>query len=277
MEASKSIQYKVGVFVSISLLLTLAFIIALGGDKAILHRTFTLKIKSADTGGLSNGSIIQISGITAGNVAGVDFDQNTNDVVVRLTIDRRFLGRITKNSVATLQTQGALGDKYILIRPGEPGGEPLKDQDYIPLEAAQDLISTLGRSGSKFEKIFDILENVDKLTMSLNQKDFAGNLAETARNLKSSTQSLQEILASVRGSDPKNNRLKVALDHMSSIFEKIDNGQGTLGGLVNDPTIHDDLKTILGGAKRSTILKYIIRQTIKNSDEDEQGKPDHKK
>jgi phospholipid/cholesterol/gamma-HCH transport system substrate-binding protein len=64
---------------------------------------------------------------------------------------------------------------------------------------------------------------------------------------------------------------------MSSIFEKIDNGQGTLGGLVNDPTIHDDLKTILGGAKRSTILKYIIRQTIKNSDEDEQGKPDHKK
>jgi phospholipid/cholesterol/gamma-HCH transport system substrate-binding protein len=274
MEAAKNIQYKVGVFVSISILLALAFIIALGGDKAVLHRTFTLKVKGNDTGGLSNGSIVQISGITAGNVAGVDFDANSNEVIVRMTVDRKFLGRITKNSVATLQTQGALGDKYILIKPGEPGGEPLKDQDFIGLESASDIISTLGRSGSRFEKIFDILDNIDRLTLSLNQKDFAGNLAEAAKNLKSSTQSLQTILGSA---DPKNNKLKQALDHVVSILEKIDSGQGSLGGFINDPTVHEDLKTILGGAKRSTILKYIIRQTIKNNDEEDKDKTDHKR
>ena len=272
----KGLEYKVGIFVAISVLLALAFIIALGGDKAVLHRRFTLKIKAEETGGLSSGSIVQLSGITAGNVTGVEFDGDTNKVIITLKVDRKFMGRITKGSTATLQTQGALGDKYVQIQLGPPSAEPLKDGDYLDIDAGSDFLSTLGKSGTRLEKAFQILDNVDKLTATLNQKGFAANLAETSRNLKSSTQALQEILASIRGTDPKNNKVKKSIDHIASILEKIDTGQGSLGGFINDPTVHEDLKTILGGAKRSTILKYIIRQTIKNGEAEEKEEPKHK-
>ena len=52
-------------------------------------------------------------------------------------------------------------------------------------------------------------------------------------------------------------------------MEKIDEGQGTLGGLINDPTVHDDLKTILGGAKKSKLLKFLIHQATKGGEEAE--------
>jgi len=265
METTKGLEYKVGIFVAISIFLTLAFIIALGGDKAVLHRSFVIKIKSDTTGGLSPGSVVQLSGINCGNVSGVEFAPESTQVVIILKIDRKFMDRIPTNSVATLQTQGALGDKYVLIKPGPLGGPPISDGSFINLDEGTDLISTLGRSGNKVEKIFDILENIDKMTLNLSQKNFASNLA-------SSSQSLQEILASIRTNDVRNNKLKKSMDHFESILEKIDNGQGTLGGLINDPTVHEDLKAILGGAKRSTILKYLIRQAVKGSEEEEQDR-----
>src|ERR1700677_5072610 len=110
MEAARGLEYKVGIFVAISICLTLAFIIALGGDKAVLHRSINIKIKTESTGGLSPGSVVHLSGINAGNVSGVTFDDKSNQVIVNLKIDRKFIDRISKTSVATMQTQGALGD-----------------------------------------------------------------------------------------------------------------------------------------------------------------------
>ena len=275
MENQKRLQYKVGIFVALSLLLCLGFIVVLGGDKAFFHRTITLKMKSADTGGLTVGSIVQIAGISCGNVIGLEFD-DSNKVVTTLRVDRKFLPRLTKGSLASLQTQGALGDKYVLIRPGPPTNEVVGDGDFIETEGTEDLISTIGHSGNKIEKAFDILDQVDRLTQTLNQKNFAGNLAETSRNLKTSTDTLQEILISIRGVDPKNGKLKKSLDHIESILAKIDSGEGTLGGLINDPTVHEDIKELLGGAKRSTVLKYLIRQAVKGGEEDEKEKAKQK-
>ncbi len=265
MESPRGLEYRVGIFVAISIFLTLAFIIALGGDKAIFHRTFTLKIKADNTGGLSPGSVVQLAGINCGNVSNIGFDPQSSQVVIELKVDRKFLGRITEDASATLQTQGALGDKFIMIRPGSAESRPAKNGDFLHLDEDSDLFSTLGKSGNKVEKAFDILDNVDKMTASLNKKNFAGNLA-------ASSLTLQEILASIKTNDVRNNKIKKSLDHIASILEKIDNGQGTLGGLINDPTVHEDLKAILGGAKRSTILKYLIRRAVKGSEEEEQEK-----
>jgi phospholipid/cholesterol/gamma-HCH transport system substrate-binding protein len=46
---------------------------------------------------------------------------------------------------------------------------------------------------------------------------------------------------------------------LNSILAKVDRGEGTLGLLLNDPTLYDDLKTLLGGAQRSAIVRTMIR------------------
>ncbi|NBT58027.1 hypothetical protein EBT16_04505, partial [bacterium] len=64
--------------------------------------------------------------------------------------------------------------------------------------------------------------------------------------------------------------LNEALSHLDSIMKKIDSGDGTLGSLVNDPTVYEDVKSVLGGAKRSSILKYFMRQFIESSDKEKE-------
>lgn len=53
---------------------------------------------------------------------------------------------------------------------------------------------------------------------------------------------------------------------LNSILSKIDQGQGTLGLMLNDPTLYEDLKVLLGGAQRSTVMRTLIRMAVDNAE-----------
>jgi phospholipid/cholesterol/gamma-HCH transport system substrate-binding protein len=53
---------------------------------------------------------------------------------------------------------------------------------------------------------------------------------------------------------------------LNNILSKIDSGEGTLGRLLNDPTVYEDLKLLLGGAERSLVVRSLIRLS---TDEDQ--------
>ncbi len=46
---------------------------------------------------------------------------------------------------------------------------------------------------------------------------------------------------------------------LNSILAKIDRGEGTFGLLLNDPTLYEDLKLLVGGANRSAVVRTMIR------------------
>lgn len=46
--------------------------------------------------------------------------------------------------------------------------------------------------------------------------------------------------------------------HLNSILGKVDAGEGTLGLLLNDPTLYEELKILVGGANRSTVVRSLI-------------------
>ena len=45
---------------------------------------------------------------------------------------------------------------------------------------------------------------------------------------------------------------------LNSILAKIDRGEGTLGLMLNDPTLYEELKLLVGGANRSTVVRTLI-------------------
>jgi phospholipid/cholesterol/gamma-HCH transport system substrate-binding protein len=53
--------------------------------------------------------------------------------------------------------------------------------------------------------------------------------------------------------------LQAVLVNVKQITDKINEGEGTLGALVVDPTVYERLVSILEGAQRSTILRFLIR------------------
>lgn len=58
-----------------------------------------------------------------------------------------------------------------------------------------------------------------------------------------------------------------AANDIKKITNKVAQGQGSLGLLINDPTVYEDLKTILGNVKRNRVLRALVRYSISNSDE----------
>ncbi len=65
---------------------------------------------------------------------------------------------------------------------------------------------------------------------------------------------------------------------IKSMTTKINKGEGSLGAIINDPTIYEDLKEILGNVKRNRILRELVRYSISNSEQvDKAGKPVEKK
>ncbi len=64
---------------------------------------------------------------------------------------------------------------------------------------------------------------------------------------------------------------------IKKITSKIASGEGSLGGLINDPTVYEDLRTILGNIKRNRILRALVRFAISNGEKlEEVGKPEEK-
>ena len=59
-----------------------------------------------------------------------------------------------------------------------------------------------------------------------------------------------------------------AATRVNAILKKVDDGEGTLGLLVTDPTLYEDVKRLVGGAQRSLVVRSLINFA---DDEEEEG------
>lgn len=70
------------------------------------------------------------------------------------------------------------------------------------------------------------------------------------------------------------NDLAQAASDVKGITTKVKAGEGSLGGIINDPTVYEDLKEILGNVKRNHVLRELVRMSISNAEKIEAaGKP----
>jgi phospholipid/cholesterol/gamma-HCH transport system substrate-binding protein len=60
---------------------------------------------------------------------------------------------------------------------------------------------------------------------------------------------------------------------LKRITSTVAHGEGTVGGLISDPTVYEDLRQVLGNVKRNRILRSLVRFSLNNREElDQVGK-----
>lgn len=55
---------------------------------------------------------------------------------------------------------------------------------------------------------------------------------------------------------------------LNSILEKIDEGEGTIGLMLNDPSLYEELQALLGGARRSLVVRSMVRMAADKAEDD---------
>jgi phospholipid/cholesterol/gamma-HCH transport system substrate-binding protein len=285
METSNIHQTRVGIFITIGIILISVSLFFLGGSR-VFKKEYRLKVQLSQIQGLAEGSLVSLAGINIGNIESIDFvssnilpsddlPSKNNKIELTLRLQASFQKQITKESTIEIRNQGALGDKYLYIEPGKIGGESLTQDSLIPTVPDNDILTMLSKNGDRAKTAFDVIEDIHKITLSLTNDNkiskILSALDTSSTQLNLTLKEGQKLLLDARGieSDSKS-KLANSIMKIDKILTKIDRGEGSLGALINDPTLHDQLKSLLGANRRSQSIKNLMRLSIeKKADEDE--------
>src|SRR5690606_8367847 len=103
----------------------------------------------------------------------------------------------------------------------------------------------------------------ETLISSRQFEDFIISINKSSKNLEKLTSELSQAQIA-----PSINSLNQTTKRLDSILTQVQTGPGTLHSMLYDDSLHEDLRALLGGAQRNKIIKYFIRESIKNSEND---------
>lgn len=258
---SKSNYVQTGIFVSLGLILFGMTFYFLSSDENIFSGRSRVYSYFKDTQGLMFGSTISFSGITIGNIKSIEYDEKKDLLKVEYTIKSSYLKFIKKDSVAQLKTAGALGDRFVFLSGGSPESPSIEPGDEIKAKAADDIFATIQEKIDGIPNLAGISEKLEALLLFLNSEE---GLKGNARELKLTLKEFRKTAAALN----KGNHTKNSLKRLDSILSKIDNGNGTLGKLISDPGLYNQVSGFLGGSESgSSYLKSMGRKSIEKAEE----------
>jgi phospholipid/cholesterol/gamma-HCH transport system substrate-binding protein len=133
-----NIETIVGVFL-ITGLVALAYLsVQLGGVSLFGTDQYKVTARFSNISGLTDNATVQIAGVIVGKVSLIDIDLDEYEAVVEMLIDPGV--KLQEDSIASIRTQGIIGDKYVKLTPGasdeliEEGGEILETEPTLVLE-----------------------------------------------------------------------------------------------------------------------------------------------
>jgi phospholipid/cholesterol/gamma-HCH transport system substrate-binding protein len=187
---------RLGAFIVGTLAILAAGVFIIGSKEYLFQSTYQLKTQFDNVAGLAVGADVQVGGVPSGTVHSIDLPHKPGDkVTVVMDLNKSTQQIVKGDSVASIETEGLLGNQYVSISFGSAGQAEVRDGDSI-------------RSDPPLE-MSDLLKKTNNI-------------------LNSSQQAIQNTT--------------LATAHLNSVSAKIDSGQGTVGALVNDRQLYNNLE-----------------------------------
>ncbi|WP_295675666.1 MlaD family protein [uncultured Mucilaginibacter sp.] len=231
---------KLGLFVSIGLLVLIFSFYIIGKNRNLFGSNFQLKVRFSNTSGLIVGNNVLYAGIQAGTVKNIEII-NDSTIEVLLTIDDKIKPFIKETAVASIGTEGLMGDKVVNISPAKVPGHGVKDGDVLATRNAinmDEMLLTLSKSNNNIATISEGLKTavtrVNNSTMweLLNDKGVVENARITLQNISKASANANEM---TKG-------LNLLVTHIKQ-------GKGTAGLLLSDTGMAGNLKEAVARIK----------------------------
>lgn len=137
-----ALELAVGTLVLAGLAAITFFALSIGGGALVGRDTYLVQARFTNTGGLSPGANVAVSGVGVGRVEKVELDDAFAAIV---TLRLRAAVKLPEDTMASIRTSGLIGDKFIALSPGG-ADENLEPGDLIvETESAVDLESLISR------------------------------------------------------------------------------------------------------------------------------------
>jgi phospholipid/cholesterol/gamma-HCH transport system substrate-binding protein len=138
-----SLELGVGVFVLAGLLAVGYLTIKLGKMEVLHGDYYTVSARFQNVTGLKAGSAVEIAGVAVGQVSGVAVNPQTFAAVITMKIRKGVA--LTDDTIASIKTQGLIGDKFVKLSPGGSGKNLKPGDTMVETESAVDLEDLISR------------------------------------------------------------------------------------------------------------------------------------
>lgn len=238
----KSRGAKVGIFIIIGVLLFAAGLFEIGNRNQVFQHHYTVYVDFANIDTITSGARVRVSGMNAGQVENVAIPKDPSSKFrLKLDVDDKFRNIIRENSIATIETEGMVGNKFVNIAKGtnaspdcQPGctlqtQEPFEISDL--LKQGKSLVQTVQGT------INDVQHHAD--TAIDNFAKVGSNVDGMVTSVRGKVQTIASNGAQITG-------------RVNAIVASVQQGKGTVGKLLSDPQMASDVQTTVAQAKQTT-------------------------
>ena len=240
---------RVGLFFILGLALIWVVFESLGHKPIFGDKGYELVARFESLKQLKPGDEIRMAGVKIGSVSATRLGDGAVEAV--LTIDTGI--EVPVDSIGRIAAAGLLGNSFLSLNLGTNSLGYYQPGDALQTVEALDLNDVLTKIGEFSEKMDGMMENLGGALSGLSGGEGEGIFA----NLNSLVEENRENLAST-------------VANLRSVSEKIDSGEGTIGRLLNDPALYDevlaavaDIRTASENASRLTADAADVFDTIR--------------
>jgi phospholipid/cholesterol/gamma-HCH transport system substrate-binding protein len=242
---------KVGIFLVVGLLLFAAGLFLIGNHNQVFASHYTIYTQFTNLDTLVSGAKVRVSGMDAGQVSGIGIPKQPGaQFRLKLDVDKKFRNVIRQDSVASIETEGMVGNKFVNIALGQsqsaecrgctlPSQEPFELSDLM--KQGKNLVQTVQGT------IQDVQHHADTAI------DNFSNVGQHADGMILAMRGNVERIAS--------NGAQIS-SGVNSIVTGVRDGHGTVGKLLTDQQMAKNVDATIANAK---LTSANIKQASENA------------
>ena len=122
--SKRNVEVVVGLVLSVGLVLLFISVIQThnlsrnsNSNEASDNKTYEIKARFDNVGGLTNDAMVKAAGVKIGNVSKIEYDSTRYEAVVTLSIEAPY-NTFPIDTAASVLTSGLIGVQYVSLQPG---------------------------------------------------------------------------------------------------------------------------------------------------------------
>lgn len=159
---------RLGLFVVGALAILTGGVFLVGSNRLSFRSTYRLNTEFENVAGLAVGAEVRVGGMKEGTVRDIRLPNRPNGkVTVAMELARETQAVVKKDSRASIQAEGLVGDQYVAVSAGSKDGGPVKSGDTIPSEPPLEMSAMFKKADGILDQVQDAVKNIQGSTKDL--------------------------------------------------------------------------------------------------------------
>ncbi len=159
---------RLGAFIIATLAILAVGIFIIGSKQYLFNSTYQLKAQFDNVVGLDDGADVRLGGVHRGTVHNIVLPHKPGEkVTVVMDLAKATHEIIKQDSIATIETEGLLGNQYMAISFGSPGTPDVRDGDTIASQPPLEMTDLLKKTSVILDSSQQAVQNATRATANL--------------------------------------------------------------------------------------------------------------